>query len=464
MALNYSELIKRIKEENDWNLSVITQEELNALKTNPEFVQTVSSSNLKTIKRIRIYQRIIPFRFIGSIFNDKDLEIDFDQCIFSNDVGFNDCVFKSLSITESYFFQNLNLERIVVEKVLLSDVHVEWQCDLRDIVAEIADITGNFRYFNIANWTITLLQFRNPISKYHIDFLQINCADSKGNIILDNYNIRSANINGTLTESTSLSFQDCAINKLGLVNLRISGSLCISELKIIHLERFNSLKDLYFERNKPVSSVIAQTQLAVINSDLAGLIFQNVNFNNYEKIYIKTALLNRVIFLECKMDNILPNLNSEKGFIAISKHEIMRQIKSSFINQNDQVNADFFRRQELSEFFYSYKGPKFSSLYAILLFSNWGSKFGTSIGRPLFVLVLSTLILSSVLIYFEALPLFETDNVKPDLFSRIVQFGNPIRSFEPYQSGWFTVIDLLLRIINGYCIYNFLRATRRFVK
>lgn len=460
------ELVKSIESQNNWGeLEILRKDEFMRLRLDAKKEGLINHRSGEPIVKLNISDRVIDFEIQKDcLSNSKNYNIDFSRCVFVSDIGFSDIELSNLSISQCYFLRNLNFNHLNVGHLSLIDNYAENRIQMYSIKAKSGNITGRYRGFSFSDWEIEYLKFDDYLEENLIEDLQIAGENSRGTIYFDKFCIRDMRLFGKLSEGVSLIFNECKVCRLGFVKFINSGLLSMSNLEVSSAIWFEKIRNKQQEESASSNPKLISTRLTITESDLSGVIFQNVNFNVFEKILIQASLLTKAVFIECELKELSKRIISEYDTSSMSKHEISRQIKSSFINQNDQVNADFFRQQELSEFFYSYKGPKFSSLYAILLLSNWGSKFGTSIGRPLLLLMLSTLMFSSVLIYFEALPLFETENVKPDLFSRIVQFGNPIRSFEPYQSGWFTVMDLLLRIINGYCIYNFLRATRRFVK
>lgn len=108
----------------------------------------------------------------------------------------------------------------------------------------------------------------------------------------------------------------------------------------------------------------------------------------------------------------------------------------------------------------------------VLLFSWGGSNFGISWVRPIIFLLIFNSIFFAIgascgmfdHIYFSWRNICYPANILQTI-PDVIYYSNPLRKFdEEVFRGWRILIDVCFRVISSYCIYNFIRATRRFVK
>jgi hypothetical protein len=105
----------------------------------------------------------------------------------------------------------------------------------------------------------------------------------------------------------------------------------------------------------------------------------------------------------------------------------------------------------------------------VILLLSWGaSDFGQSIIRPLLTVMVFGILLFTLFVYqggASHLQIGGLDWSKAwSTFPDVVNFMNPLRRPSGDLKEWPIVTDVLMRIISSYCIFNIVRATRRFVK
>jgi len=106
----------------------------------------------------------------------------------------------------------------------------------------------------------------------------------------------------------------------------------------------------------------------------------------------------------------------------------------------------------------------------VLQLSSWTSDFGQSLWRPISTIFVIGMPLFIVTIMCGGLDGYYfswcNTSVKSimNTFPGFLNFINPLRRYDATDVSWGLLSDFLMRIISSYCIFNFVRATRRFVK
>ena len=104
----------------------------------------------------------------------------------------------------------------------------------------------------------------------------------------------------------------------------------------------------------------------------------------------------------------------------------------------------------------------------ILYLSFLTSNYGQSLRRPILTLILINGILFSILninLNFGFMPrrLIHIADIE-NTIAKFLWFMNPLHRNDPELKGLPLIIDIFIRMISSYCIYNIIRASRRFIK
>ncbi|HVI46806.1 MAG TPA: hypothetical protein VM802_18145 [Chitinophaga sp.] len=152
------------------------------------------------------------------------------------------------------------------------------------------------------------------------------------------------------------------------------------------------------------------------------------------------------------------------------KREVLRQLKFAMGKQGDVINEQSFHAQEMIAYNRSLALRKFFWTKLIIKFSQYFGRFGQSYQWPLFWLLIGHWVLFLLLVGCNQIDGLSLSICHPNSegfkysFEKYFQLINPIRKIDDTFKGYFTIVDILMRIWSSYMLYNIIRATRRFIK
>ncbi|PTX63490.1 hypothetical protein C8N46_10190 [Kordia periserrulae] len=238
-----------------------------------------------------------------------------------------------------------------------------------------------------------------------------------------------------------------------------------------------SLKNLFFENftnlgNITISKISLSENITIKYSDLGKLTFIDCDFSNREMLFLSSKINDITLagakFPSPKKINSLIN-NKEQKKLAVS------QIKKVFQNIGDSLTASEYKAEELNtyESTLNWSWEKIN-LYLNKLTNNHGQNWI----QPLVLLLISTAFFFSIYCFslgfkFE-LKSYQNIEVFLKNCSYYFEFLNPIRKsdFLPKIllgseklrdiSNVTYLIDSVAKIFNGYLLYQFIAAFRKF--
>lgn len=276
--------------------------------------------------------------------------------------------------------------------------------------------------------------------------------------------------------SQSNNMDDLSIKKLSMPYLQLKGSILvkfasIEELTFDHLINVSGsirllgiditkkmiLTDSELSNLKFNDVDISRAKVTFDRSNLDGMSFSNVSWRKDYKVYSTTEVL----------DNH-ENDNDVKGYKA--KRETYRQLKQLHKNQGNRIDALNFYRNEMDSYWLSTKKSSSVGISDKILvgINRFVSDFGQSWWRPLWLIFAVNMFFFSVMLLFHYKGLgitLDPENMSADAFKRCVAeffyLINPVHKF-PEGMGLFVVVDFINRVIIGFLIYHFIKATRRY--
>ncbi len=216
--------------------------------------------------------------------------------------------------------------------------------------------------------------------------------------------------------------------------------------------------------------------------------FDEVNFINSvlnDCLFVNTTWKNNITtFAGYQMDNYLKDrgeIKSNHFEIGKSLHykpsrqqlqdkkDVYRQLKYALNKQGDSINEQQFHIMEMNTYNKLLNfTPGNWSTKTILFLSRIGSNYGQSLLRPIAFLVIVNGVLFTL---YElsakgaALPNIDGLLLHPiNELAKFIWFLNPFRKEQPDVTSMALIIDIIMRIVSSYCIYNIIRASRRFIK
>lgn len=135
------------------------------------------------------------------------------------------------------------------------------------------------------------------------------------------------------------------------------------------------------------------------------------------------------------------------------------QFKKIYENQGNSVNGSEYHAQELEVYKRQLKFFDKPGTWLIIQLSSITSDFGQNIWKPLASLLAVHYWLYMWAVGVEAFRLEKSMEIIYYYF----YLANPIHQYI-FCNDWTIIIDILMRIWSSYMVYNFIRASRRFIK
>jgi len=279
--------------------------------------------------------------------------------------------------------------------------------------------------------------------------------------------------------------KDCKIDWLDLSETSGLLQLKSTSISTLLLNGFTAGKGSRF------SYLTITNSIRIENSTIEGARFHNVNLSSASIRLLNSSLS------ECELINVeWPRKSELYEYSTDLKRksrreklntlwplkESYRQLKVLSLTQHNKIDALAFQKHELKVYWKIVHLRTFSSIWLkgfgnwLILSTNWlFSDFGQSIRWPLtWLLVFQLIFISSLLSNYDlgirpeldpCLWEWEATKVGLGLFLNLL---NPVHSVEiinPFTKESipiFGITDFLMRVIDGYLIYYFIRASRKY--
>ncbi len=284
-------------------------------------------------------------------------------------------------------------------------------------------------------------------------------------IIEDKCTINQANIlkfrSSYSTLENQLNIFNCNINFLELDNFRNNGSL-----------RFLNCQAQNFD-SMPSQFLISRSNLGkaeFYNFDFAS--FQRVNIVNsvlLESLYISSNWTSNIVSIDpYTQPPVSTKSDLPKRIYASVIREVYKQIKFAMSKQGNFIEEQYFHGLEMNAYDISLSFKNSFWTKSILKLSHWTSNYGQSFLRPLLTIALINIPLLILLEYQLGFRIISINKITwQDSFEPIANFlwfMNPIHKNDPELKGLPLILDIVIRIVSSYSIYNLIRASRRFIK
>lgn len=424
---------------------------------------------------------------------DIDCGVEFKNCFFKGNITFYKGKFKRrISFAQCFcdvefdinndveFQEQFDIIQLKVKKQLLirGGTFSESRWSLLD-EATVKISGGNFKQLILGYWGGAQLEYFS---------LTANRTKGQIDIVGQKTKINNFLLNGS---SVDLSFTIFDVE--------------VNTFTITHFKKSNRFR---VDKVKPITGTGEKTVFSINESFLGSSEFNSIDFNRYDELHIFESQLtecswtnikwkerifalkspnvyrtdeeNEWAELVMKFDNSVSNdyyklrewresqLAREYFF---RKREILRQLKFSSGKQGDVVNEQIFHALEMIAYDSALNWHWHNiSTKLIIKFSRYFSNFGQSFIIPLVALALGHFLLVFSLIWFQ-----KYDDLYISLCNanwngfRLALYQyfyliNPLRKPDESFSGYFILLDVLMRIWSSYMIYNMIRSSRRFIK
>ena len=408
-----------------------------------------------------------PF-ILDNIIFETDVEFEYTSYNFS--ISFKNCYFK-----QAVKFTTCNLNNRVSFSVcyidggmLLLDAIFEdvfWLMNVK-IKGEFSTVSGKFKHCNLDLYACDKVNIISPlferidvfISAPYTRIIQMSQFEpsNKGTFKLYGHGgvIEEINIfNGA--KDSGLLLTDFKTNLFNMENFRNEGQLSLSKISAS-----DSTKAIFL----------------ITHSYLGKAEFNQIDFLHFNIVSINESHLIDSLFVNVKWPKNIRALEHVKNvkenkplniLYFTRQRETYRQLKFAMARQGDIINEQMFHSCEMTAYNKIFTRKQLGTKLIISL-SRATSNFGQSITRPLVWLILGHFVLFACLVQKKAFPSFAFSITHAswkgfwEAWKYYFETINPLRKYEPENK--FVFMDLMMRIWASYMVYNFIRASRRFIK
>lgn len=418
-----------------------------------------------------------------------------NNCVFEgelsiytrSEITLSNCVLKRLVVVTDNQNRRLRLEGCEVQYILIQEtnyIHI-----INTPIKNGFRITGhslnqleirgdgNQRYFEEINLeevkhaqTLKIIKANGGSIKFpkslSFDRFVVNASD------IDELNL-SMRTFGTLLIGGNASITPSIIKSFNLDAITVNRRMEVKYLKTekCMFSRFAPNHDVSYEFN----SVEFTGETIIENSNLNQVLFLGVDFTN-AKLNLSKSLISEATYsnIQWPKNKLLsPDLtrtkvaglkkNVAKLIQLNEQREVYRQLKSISIKNNNTIDALGFYKNEM-RVYYPYAVVKKSEGWwdRFLIWLNRSvSNFGQSFTRPLVWLFGLQYLFYQMIIGWEFY--FDSTSVVQGL-SKYFFLLNPVHKFPEYYEGLDYVTDFFMRVLSGFFIYHFIKASRKFGK
>lgn len=424
---------------------------------------------------------------ISNCYFTKDTNFIFD----SGEISFVECVFDELKYINFQFLKpsgTVTFERCVINgdlKFLKADLITITDCEIK---GQISFSENKYHQVFISND-----QIDRRIEK--IDFSDMSENSSDGKIKLENLNVGVLRFHRSYPEIVHLfggKYDKIILDYAkGLKELIIVGNemdsikIDISELRMnfYSLDGVVKLKDAniknwslcQFSKNEgklTLQNLSFTDQVKIIGSDLAGTRFNDVDFRN-AKIYLDWTIINDVIFANTiwpKKHKLFSVVTDSEILRLGSLTEMYRQLKKVSIFDSNNIQALHFYRNEMSSYWQRVQLDKTEtwSNRLLILINKYSSNFGQSYWIPFWWIIIGHLFFCCLIWNFESSICCISESLcHSDFQNGLAEYLNWLIPFYKQPENWKSksiIVGALMRVYNGFFIYHFIKATRKFGK
>lgn len=431
-----------------------------------------NAKKLSSIDDLHI-NRIV-FRCVVHISETFNKSLIIDDCIFERPVVFRECVFNnSVEIFDSIFKRNVVIAGNKTQFNSYFNINnSDFDGDFLIANGEYSDFNICFNYCNkliVSGGKYKELNISaNFTEKSYVNMARISSNNIFGNIVFNGEESRfnTIFING-YSQNLKIGIYDIKINNIEFIEFKTDYGIRLFSIKPFR-DKETKIKILKSYLGKSEFNSVEFKEycdVEIIDSYISDCIFTNINWalgkinTNYKKS--KIQFLNNLFDLYIYSDQVF---NSKR-------RETFRQLKLAFQKTGDYITEQESHQYEILAYNSSLKWSiKNIGIKFIIILSHLTSDFGQSIIKPIFWLIIIHFFLTLILI--GQLNLFEIDLtlLNPDytsnkiILSKYFEYISPFRPQKEYSNINLVIVDIFMRIWTSYMIYNFIRASRRFIK
>lgn len=418
-----------------------------------------------------LFDRAI-FSFDVCLFEINVASLEFRYCIFEQDMIIANSNIDNLMLIGSQFqgdvfFQNCEIVDSAevrngkFHKQLKIEVGSYQNFSISQDASDISIISGKFNNFHVHSNLLVNDQM------IFVDKLFLGLSKIEGTLLLEEFSCKQIYLKGNIESKTEINLKSLYCNNFEVANLFNNGKLRIFDLNSFEYDNRQSL-------------------ILLRNSNFGKAEFFDCDFSRTGNVIIKNCFFVETLFVKVIwQDQLQLEQRQDDPLNLLDLKETYRQLKYSYSKQGDAVLEHKFHALEMDTYRQYLRQKRISNnslnkynqwrqdrqTSIILWFSSWSSQYGQSFKAPIYTLLGAGIILFPVMVtcgFFNAFSQgIHFDFTKARISATIghfLNFINPLRRYDTQEINIGLILDFIMRIIASYCIYNFIRATRRFVK
>jgi len=462
------------------------------------FTETFSSDVDLDFKEI-VFDQIGRITFTDCVFNAEfgfsNLEksnssIRFINCIFTgissiSEVKISDLKFRNCSFNESCSIRNSEISELQIHecdlpeglfslyKVTSLTTNITWETEdpkmrLSIDVPETEDLyiasRGNVKMlmlYNVKHAEVLgsyefLMVYTQKCDSINIENYVPNRKSDSELIYKKIYDLRQVDqiFNG------KLKIEDLEIETLFLYNVDSPHSISLIELQIVKAHFYDvNIKSFYWNQLE------FKEYLSIERGDLSTLKASNIQWLKGKRM--SHSFLDEPVplfyLLKKKWLKVEDQYDKDDVIQLQYERETYRQLKSAFSATNNHIESLDFYKNEMRLLWKELRingGIPFGDRVLIFL-NRWSSNFGQSWALPLLWIFIFHSLLYFWIINFQIKCNWSEFKLG---FGQYFELLNPVHKTPNYVKGFAIGIEFFMRVIDGFLIYHFVRATRKFGK
>lgn len=423
--------------------------------------------------------------------------LEFKDCNFKNGftidnfnsyliVEFKNTTISGLNILRSFFSKLLidgcEIKTIDLYKIEVTDVAID--CDSNsslslDQIKTNSLVTRNKLvcnsiYIDSPDAELIIIECHNFVRNIEVrNVRNLSCSSNFGKIIIISNDFESIDFSSDYKNQDEVL---TCITDLEVISDNMKGALLLNGVKIQNLKftsvlsqsgvlqinnaeiENTSFLDSTF-KNIYWNNVSFQKKLQIENSDLSSLKYANIDWIPDTKFSCTDLQFDQVFYNKDDKQEIKENIK-----LLRNDREVYRQLKSAATSMQNHIDSMEFHRLEMRLYWKDIRFTKSTSLQnrVLVFFDRWVSDFGQNWWLPIIWLFFVHFILFMCI--FQWSLSCEIENFKNGL-GEYFTLLNPIHKTPDYiNTGMGLFTEFWMRALNGFFIYHFVRATRRYGK
>lgn len=434
----------------------------------------------------------IPTMPTSDVTFDKDLSaLQFHSCIFKGQLTINEAIIKKNIFAGT---GSNNYPNVFGSKISFNDCTFKNNQEFYLSHNDKTDFLFNGCYFGKKLKIRSVeegdyeKQQNNKAKLKSLKLINCNAAESDylriGFLEVTNFELS----NLRLPQNAELNIGDCHFKNFKLTNFRNIGKFKLYKINILKNEyshkkainnKFRFRKPTLYqwkcERSQPPLYELFKNEYTpeeekpnklfqIDNTSIGKTDFQSINLSSFKEVKMFDNIFTEVDYTNVQWEREIEVGQfgtSEKTEIA-KKRDTYRTLKNVMIRNNDQQEALVFYTQEMKEHRkITLKNNGLLSIDRITLaFNYWTNEFGLNWRRPVWVLIIFSIVFYGLLLYSFS------DGYNSEYWQNFFEFLNPTHKTE-FIAGecwgfWSYAIDFSFRIFEGLFIYQTIQAFRKY--